>query len=62
MDMSMKTLLLVSSCLLSFPESYAACQNISPPFEHYTLACEIESAKTAGAVDRLSDLGRRRDD
>ncbi len=46
MDMSMKTLLLVSSCLLSFPESYAACQNISPPFEHYTLACEREQTNT----------------
>ena len=60
--MDMKTLLLISSCLLFLSESNAAYQNISPPFQHYTLACETESAKTARAVDRLSDLGRRLDD
>ncbi|WDB50557.1 hypothetical protein PS037_12680 [Escherichia albertii] len=40
--MGIKKLLLISSYLLFFPESYAAFQSISQPFQLYTLACERE--------------------
>lgn len=40
--MGIKKLLLISSCLLFFPESYAAYQSMSPLFQHYTLVCERE--------------------
>ncbi|EGM8094429.1 TPA: hypothetical protein JLP25_003523 [Escherichia coli] len=38
----MKILLPISNGLLFLPESNAAHQSISPPFQHYTLACERE--------------------
>ncbi|MGS5267210.1 hypothetical protein ACVD14_12340 [Escherichia coli] len=40
--MGIKKLLLISSCLLFFPESYATYQSMSPLFQHYTLVCERE--------------------
>ncbi|EGO9153304.1 hypothetical protein DXT09_12960 [Escherichia coli] len=38
----MKILLPISNGLLFLPESNAAHQSISPPFQHYTLACDRE--------------------
>lgn len=40
--MGIKKLLLISSYLFFFSESYAAFQSISQPFQLYTLACERE--------------------